>query len=64
MSKSTYIFESKEWVLTGRDAEKTLRSGKKRTVVEIKPVYVTDPDDNSQNKWVMMDALFYVSGDD
>ena len=62
MAKGSYIFESKEWVLTGRDAVKILASGKEKKLIEIKPIEITDPDDNSFNKWVSPEVLYHVNG--
>ena len=56
MSK-TYVHEAAEVVLTGRVAQKTLRSGKIDEVVEIKPA---NAENGSWKKWVKMSELFEI----
>lgn len=53
----SYVHEGKEVVLTGRKAQKKLRSGKSDEVVEIKPA---NPEDGSFTKWVRMGELFEI----
>lgn len=59
---STYVYEKKEWVLTGRSAKKTIRHGKVRVLVEIRPVNA-DSSDNTYNQWVEQAELYSIIGD-
>lgn len=60
MTTKTYVYEGKEHVLTGREAEKkSVRSDKIKKLHEIHPADVDDTD-NSYNKWVSMDDLYEV----
>lgn len=63
MAKSTYIFDAKEWIITGRQAVKKLRSGNTKKMIEIRLVGAPDDDDVSYNKWVSPEELFHVTGD-
>lgn len=65
MSTATYIYGEREWVLTGREAKKDPKSkGRKElSVVEIRPVSVTDLEDTSNNKWVKFEDLYHVTGE-
>lgn len=57
-----YIYEGREWVLTGRDAvKKSARTKKERRLVEIRPADV-DPIDTTYNKWVEMSDLYSING--
>lgn len=60
MSKATYIYGEREYVLTGREATKTRGSGREDTKVEIRPVEITDVEDRTHNKWVSMKDLYHV----
>lgn len=60
MSKASYIFGEREYVLTGREAKRSKQSGREETKVEIRPVDITDPEDKTHNKWVKMSELFSV----
>jgi hypothetical protein len=60
MAVATYIFGEREYVLTGREAKKSRQSGRETSMVEIKPVDITDPDDKSFNKWVKRTDLYHV----
>jgi hypothetical protein len=55
MSIQTYVYNGEEVVLTGRTAEKTLRSGRSKVLHEIRPLSVTDPENRQYNKWVIKD---------
>ncbi len=55
----TYVYEGKEWVLTGREAHRSLISGKLKRLVEIRPMSV-DPSDKSYNRWVEREELYTV----
>lgn len=59
MSSKTYVYEGKEVVLTGRTAEKTLRSERKKVLHEIRPSDV-DADNRMHNKWVELTDLFEI----
>lgn len=65
MSTATYIYGEREWVITGREAKKDAKgSGRKElTMVEIRPVSVTDIEDTSNNKWVKFEDLYHVVGE-
>ncbi len=52
-----YVHDGREVVLTGKSAEKKLRSGKTDTVVQIK---AANPEDGSFTKWVRMNELFEI----
>ena len=60
MSKATYIFGEREYVLTGREATKHKQSGREESKVEIRPVDITDPEDKTHNKWVKKSELYSV----
>ena len=60
---TTYVYDSQEYVLTGRSAKRTLKSGKDVTMHEIRPVTIKDPKDLSFNKWVEQTELYVVSGE-
>lgn len=60
MPSATYIFGEREYVLTGREATKKMRSGRSEEKVEIRPVDVSDHSDRTFNKWVKMSELFLV----
>lgn len=60
---ATYVFEGREWVLTGREATRRLPSGKDKKLIEIRPV-TADPSDQQYNKWVELPQLFHVIGDE
>jgi len=60
VDQKTYIHGETEFVLTGRQAEKRMRSGKTKTLVEIKPVFIKDESDMSMNRWVELESLFNV----
>ena len=53
----TYVYEQTEVTKTGRQANKTLRSGKVDNVVEITP---KDSCSGIWKKWVREDELFVV----
>lgn len=53
----TYVYENTEVIKTGREAQKTLRSGKTDVVVEITP---RDQCSGVWKKWVRDDELFVV----
>lgn len=62
MSDKTYVYNGEEFVLTGRSAEKSLPSGRTKTLHEIRPVSVKDTEDRQYNKWVNKDKdLLLVS---
>lgn len=60
MSKATYIYGEREYVLTGREATKHKLSGREESKVEIRPVDITDVTDKTHNKWVKKSELFSV----
>lgn len=67
MATATYIYGEREWILTGREARKKSKrdGGKDQSMVEIRPVSITDPEDTTHNKWVKMEDLYHViDGDD
>ena len=64
MSKATYIYGEREYVLTGRQATKNRASGKEDAKVEIRPVDITDPEDRTHNKWVSKKDLYHVIDSD
>ena len=53
----TYVYDGIEVVLTGRKAQKQLRSQKTDEVIEIKQA---DPESASFKKWVRMKELFEI----
>lgn len=57
----TFIFEGREYVLTGRVAMKKSERGRERELVEIRPVTVRDLEDKTYNKWVRRAELFNIS---
>lgn len=57
--QATFVFEGKEYVLTGREARRQLPSGKDRILIEIRPLRA-DPDDLTDNKWVERKDLFVI----
>lgn len=59
---TTYVYEAQEYVLTGRSAKRTLKSGKEIILNEIRPVSVKDAKDITYNKWAEMSDLYVVSG--
>ena len=61
MTDKVYVYDGAEVVLTGRKAQKKLRSGKISEVVEIKPA---DAESASFKKWVRQDELFEILGDE
>lgn len=65
MARTTYIFDGREWYLTGREALKDLkRSGKTKKMVEIRMIEApADDEDKSFNRWVFFDDLYAVTGD-
>jgi len=54
----SYILNDIEVKLTGRTADKNLRSGKIQTVYEITPVHL---EDGCWKKWVKIDDLYIVN---
>lgn len=60
----TYIYGDREYVLTGRDANKTRTSGREVKKVEIRPVEVSDPEDRTHNKWVNLKDLYVVEDEE
>lgn len=59
MSNKTYVYDGKEFALTGRTANKKMPSGKIKTLYEIRPAEA-DPDYKTLNKWVTMDELYVI----
>ena len=59
MTDKTYVYNGKEVVLTGRTATKELRSGRNRTLYEIRPLTAT-PEQKDFNEWVEMEDLFEI----
>jgi hypothetical protein len=59
MTEKTYVYEKKEYKLTGRTATKTLRSSKTKTLHEIRPSEA-DPTNNAYNVWVELDELYEI----
>lgn len=66
MSTATYIYGEREWILTGREARKKSKreGGKEQSMVEIRPVSITDLEDTTHNKWVKLEELYHVIGDE
>ena len=60
MTNKTYVYEGKEHVLTGRTAEKTLRSKKTKKLHEIHPADV-DASNTEYNQWVSIEDLYEVA---
>lgn len=58
MSKKTYIYKGKEYQLTGRIANRTVRNQQK-TLQEIRPSNI-DVDNKEYNVWVDMSELYEV----
>lgn len=59
---TTYVYDGQEYVMTGRSAKRTLKTGKDIMMYEIRPVSIRDPKDLSFNKWVEQSELYVVSG--
>ena len=57
----TYVFEGREYVLTGRSAKRKTLTKKERILVEIKPASISD-ESTDYNKWVSEEELFEVKG--
>jgi hypothetical protein len=55
----SYVYEGKEWVLTGREAHRTLPSGKIKKLIEIRPIDV-DPNEKLYNRWVEREELYTI----
>jgi len=60
-TQKTYVYDGIEVVLTGRKAQKQLRSKKTDEVVEIEQA---DKESASFKKWVRMKELFEIVGDE
>ena len=58
----TYVYEFREYVLTGRSATKQTIANKTMYLVEIRPISA-DEYDTDLNKWVKIEDLFTVSND-
>ncbi len=58
--KQTFIYDGREFVMTGREAIKKRMSGRERKLVEIRPITVRDPEDTTYNKWVQESDLFHI----
>jgi hypothetical protein len=56
-----YVYDGMEVILTGRKANKKLRSGKMNEVVEIKQA---DAESASFKKWVRQSELFEILEDE
>ena len=63
MITKTYVYDGKEHIMTGRIAEKRLRSEKIKKLYEIRPNDVETGQD-MYNKWVSMDDLYEVKDKD
>lgn len=59
----TYVYDSREVILTGRAAARRLKSGAMHELVEVMPLGA-DKSDKSVRTWVRMDELFEIHGDD
>lgn len=61
MSEKTvsYVYDSKEHILTGRQAVRILRSGKKDVLIEIHPLDVP-LEDSTYNRWVSESDLYSI----
>jgi hypothetical protein len=70
MTDKTYIFGEIEYVLTGREAVVDKKVGRRDRVtvkakkVEIRPVFVTDPEQKEHNRWVSPDEIYEVGGNE
>jgi len=63
MSTSTYVYDGKEVVMTGRTAVKSMKSGNLKTLYEVRPVEA-EPDQKMYNQWVSMDDLYVITEKD
>jgi hypothetical protein len=61
MSEVSYVYDGTEIKRTGKQAQKTLSSGKIDTLVEITPIHTFN---GSWKKWVRESELYQVVGDD
>lgn len=58
--KITYVFDNTEVVLTGREAVKTMTSGKTETLYEITQLNPGPIASNKWTRWVLMSQLYKV----